>query len=76
MANGLYGVGWLPDPNRFNFVSAATRPVVYGVRTVTTHLAGTLGPLFTIVIGGCYRPVTTAGTRPPLCRQSTPPSQQ
>ena len=51
MANGLYGVGWLPDPNKFNFVSAATRPVVDGVRTVTTHLAGTLGPLFTIVIG-------------------------
>jgi sodium-dependent phosphate cotransporter len=51
MANGLYDVGWLPDPNRFNFVSAATRPVVDGVRTVTTHLAGTLGPLFTIVIG-------------------------
>jgi hypothetical protein len=51
MANGLYGVGWLPDPNRFNFVSAATRPVAYGVRTVTTHLVGTLGPLFTIVIG-------------------------
>jgi solute carrier family 34 (sodium-dependent phosphate cotransporter) len=51
LANGLYGVAWLPDPNRFNFVSAATRPVVYGVRAVTTHLAGTLGPLFTIVIG-------------------------
>ena len=51
LTNGLYDTGWLPDPNRFNFVSAATRPVVDGVRDVTTHLAGTLGPLFTIVIG-------------------------
>ena len=51
MANGLYGVGWLPDPNRFDFVSAATSPVANGVKAVTTHLVGTLGPLFTIVIG-------------------------
>jgi len=51
MAAGLYGVGWLPDPNRFDFVSAATSPVANGVKAVTTHLVGTLGPLFTIVIG-------------------------
>lgn len=51
LTNGLYDTGFLPDPNRFNFVSAATRPVVDGVKAVTTHLVGTLGPLFTIVIG-------------------------
>src|SRR5215475_2300504 len=51
LTNALYGTGWLPDPNRFNFVRAATRPVENGVITATSHLSSTLGPLFTIVIG-------------------------
>ena len=51
LTNALYGTGWLPDPNRFNFVRAATGPVVDGVTTATSHLSSTLGPLFTIVIG-------------------------
>jgi solute carrier family 34 (sodium-dependent phosphate cotransporter) len=51
LTNALYGTGWLPDPNRFNFVRAATRPVVDGVTRATSHLSSTLGPLFTIVIG-------------------------
>jgi sodium-dependent phosphate cotransporter len=51
LTNALYGTGWLPDPNRFNFVRAATRPVENGVIKATSHLSSTLGPLFTIVIG-------------------------
>jgi sodium-dependent phosphate cotransporter len=51
LTNALYGTGWLPDPNRFNFVRTATRPVVDGVTRATSHLSSTLGPLFTIVIG-------------------------
>ena len=51
LTNALYGTGWLPDPDRFNFVRAATRPVVDGVTRATSHLSSTLGPLFTIVIG-------------------------
>jgi len=51
LTNALYGTGWLPDPNRFNFIRAATRPVVDGVIRATSHLSSTLGPLFTIVIG-------------------------
>src|SRR6516162_3994554 len=51
LTNALYGAGWLPDPARFNFVRAATRPVVDGVTKATSHLSSTLGPLFTIVIG-------------------------
>src|SRR5215471_8891214 len=51
LTNALYGTGWLPDPARFNFVRAATRPVVDGVTRATAHLSATLGPLFTIVIG-------------------------
>ena len=51
MTNALYGTGWLPDPARFNFVRAATRPVEDGVVKATSHLSSTLGPLFTIVIG-------------------------
>jgi sodium-dependent phosphate cotransporter len=64
LTNALYGTGWLPDPNRFNFVRAATRPVVDGVTTATSHLSSTLGPLFTIVIGAglIWRPSTTSGS--------------
>jgi solute carrier family 34 (sodium-dependent phosphate cotransporter) len=51
LTNALYGTGWLPDPARFNFVRAATRPVEDGVIKATSHLSSTLGPLFTIVIG-------------------------
>ena len=51
LTNALYGTGWLPDPARFNFVRAATRPVEDGVIKATSHLSATLGPLFTIVIG-------------------------
>ena len=51
LTNALYGTGWLPDPDRFNFVRVATRPVVDGVTRATSHLSSTLGPLFTIVIG-------------------------
>ena len=51
LTNALYGTGWLPDPARFNFVRAATRPVEDGVIRATSHLSATLGPLFTIVIG-------------------------
>src|SRR5215831_19083467 len=51
LTNALYGTGWLPDPDRFNFVRAATRPIVDGVTRATSHLSTTLGPLFTIVIG-------------------------
>jgi len=42
LTNALYGTGWLPDPARFNFVRAATRPVVDGVTTATSHLSSTL----------------------------------
>ena len=51
LTNALYGTGWLPDPARFNFVRAATGPVVDGVAAVTLHLSSVLGPLFIIVIG-------------------------
>lgn len=51
LTDALYGTGWLPDPARFNFVRAATRPVENGVIRATSHLSSTLGPLFTIVIG-------------------------
>src|SRR5215813_9987408 len=51
LTNALYGTGWIPDPNRFNFVRTVTRPVVDGVTHATSHLNETLGPLFTIVIG-------------------------
>ena len=51
LTDALYGATWLPDPNRFNVVGAASKPVVSGIKTVTTHLTGTLGPFFTIVIG-------------------------
>jgi solute carrier family 34 (sodium-dependent phosphate cotransporter) len=51
LTNALYGTGWLPDPARFNFVRAATRPVEEAVLKATSHLSSTLGPLFTIVIG-------------------------
>jgi solute carrier family 34 (sodium-dependent phosphate cotransporter) len=51
LTNALYGTGWLPDPARFNFVRAATRPVEDGVIKATSHLSSTLGPLFTVVIG-------------------------
>jgi sodium-dependent phosphate cotransporter len=51
LTNALYGTGWLPDPARFNFIRAATRPVEDGVIKATSHLSATLGPLFTIVIG-------------------------
>lgn len=51
LTNALYGTGWLPDPARFNFIRAATRPVENGVIRATSHLSVTLGPLFTIVIG-------------------------
>jgi len=51
LTNALYGTGWLPDPARFNFVRAATRPVEDAVTKATSHLSSTLGPLFTIVIG-------------------------
>jgi solute carrier family 34 (sodium-dependent phosphate cotransporter) len=51
LTNAVYGTSWIPDPNRFDLVSDTTRPLVNGVRDVTGHLAGTLGPLFTIVIG-------------------------
>jgi solute carrier family 34 (sodium-dependent phosphate cotransporter) len=51
MTTALYGTAWLPDPSRFNFVRAATRPVETGVISATSHLGSTLGPLFTIVIG-------------------------
>jgi sodium-dependent phosphate cotransporter len=51
LTDALYGSGWLPEPDRFNFVRAATRPVEHGVIAATSHLSSTLGPLFTIVIG-------------------------
>ena len=51
LTDALYGTGWLPDPARFNFVQAVTRPVVNGVTRATSHLSSSLGPLFTIVIG-------------------------
>ena len=51
LTNALYGSGWLPEPDRFNFVRVATRPVEHGVIRATSHLSSTLGPLFTIVIG-------------------------
>src|SRR5262249_14631121 len=62
LTNALYGTGWLPEPDRFNFVRAATRPVVDGVTKATSHLSSTLGPLFTIVIGAVliWRPSTTS----------------
>jgi sodium-dependent phosphate cotransporter len=28
LTNALEGTGWLPDPNRFNFVRVATRRVI------------------------------------------------
>jgi sodium-dependent phosphate cotransporter len=51
LTNALYNTGWLPEPDRFNFIRSATRPVVDGVTRTTSHLNSTLGPLFTIVIG-------------------------
>ena len=51
LTNALYGTGWLPEPDRFNFIRSATRPVVDGVTRATSHLNSTLGPLFTIVLG-------------------------
>ena len=42
LTNALYGTGWLPDPDRFNFVRVATRPVVDGVTRATSHLSSTL----------------------------------
>jgi sodium-dependent phosphate cotransporter len=30
LTNALYGTGWMPEPDRFNFVRAVTRPVVDG----------------------------------------------
>jgi len=51
LTDALYGTGWLPDPNRFNFIRAATRPVVDAVTRATSHVSSALGPLFTIVIG-------------------------
>src|SRR5262245_29745042 len=51
LTNALYGSGWLPEPDRFNVIRSATRPVVDGVTRATSHLNSTLGPLFTIVIG-------------------------
>jgi len=51
LTDSLYGSGWMPEPDRFNFIRSATRPVVDGVTKATSHLNSTLGPLFTIVIG-------------------------
>jgi sodium-dependent phosphate cotransporter len=51
LTDALYGTGWMPEPDRFNFIRSATRPVVDGVTNATSHLHSTLGPLFTIVIG-------------------------
>src|SRR5262249_4781275 len=51
LTDTLYGTGWLPEPDRFNFIRSATRPVVDAVTRATAHLNDTLGPLFTIVIG-------------------------
>src|SRR5262249_605543 len=51
MTKGLYGRGWVAEPDRFNFIRPAIRPVVDGVTKATSHLSSTLGPLFTIVIG-------------------------
>jgi len=51
LTNALYDTGWLPNPAHFNFVHAATGPVVDGVTRATSHLSETLGPLFNIVIG-------------------------
>src|SRR5262245_2158117 len=50
LTDSLYGAGWMPEPDRFNFIRDATRPVVNGVTRATAHLNDTLGPLFTIVI--------------------------
>jgi sodium-dependent phosphate cotransporter len=51
MTDALYGSGWMPDPDRFNVIAAATRPVVDAVTSATRPLSTTLGPLATIVIG-------------------------
>jgi sodium-dependent phosphate cotransporter len=51
LTNALYGAGWLPDPARFNFVRAATRPVVDGGDQGDLTSQQYPGPLFTIVIG-------------------------
>ncbi|MGW4378326.1 Na/Pi symporter [Kitasatospora sp. NPDC004531] len=51
LTDALYGTDWLPNPAHFNVVRAVTRPVEQAVIHATSHLAGTLGPLFTIVVG-------------------------
>jgi sodium-dependent phosphate cotransporter len=51
LTDSLYGTGWLPEPDRFNFIRTATRPFVDGVTKAMSHLNSTLGPLFTIVVG-------------------------
>ncbi len=51
LTDALYGTDWLPDPAHFNIVRSATRPVEQAVVHATSHVAGTLGPLSTIVIG-------------------------
>ena len=43
LTDALYGTGWMPEPDRFNFIRSATRPVVDGITTATSHLNSTLG---------------------------------